>query len=99
MTPCPVLVVDPDTALAPMICDLVGVPVCAVWPEAGIEAVLDEIEQRQSVVVVTGPGHARLRARIDVPVIVVASRADAATAALEIRKLLTARARQALVER
>ena|ERR1700754_1260412 len=75
LTRCPVLVIEPDTALAPALCDLLGVPICAVWHEGGADVLL-EIRRRQPDVVVIrrwpGFGHAdlkRFRAVVDVPVV------------------------------
>jgi hypothetical protein len=74
-----VLVIEPGTALAPALCDLLGVPVCAVWHGCGAD-VVGEIRRRQPLVVVIRPwpgfGHAqltRLRALVDMPVVEVAT--------------------------
>ncbi|GIF52281.1 hypothetical protein DFJ67_5614 [Asanoa ferruginea] len=79
LTRCPVLVIEPGTALAPALCDLLGVPVCAVWHGWGAD-VVGEIRRRQPLVVVIRPwpgfGHpqlVRLRALVDLPVVEVAT--------------------------
>jgi hypothetical protein len=74
-TRCPVLLIEPNTALAPALSELLGVPVCAVWHE-GAADVLAEVQRWQPVAVVIRPwdgfGHEQLvwlRGQVDVPVI------------------------------